>query len=183
MIIDEILMESEEKMQKAIEVMENRFLNVRAGRANPRILDKIEAEYYGVLTPLIQLATVSVPEARKIVIKPFDKNSIGAIEKAIFEANIGLTPNNNGETIMLVIPELTEERRKEYVKEAKTISEEAKIALRNIRQDANNTLKKSDEITEDEVKTGEKSVQDLINKYNKIVDDKLKEKENELMSI
>ena len=119
---DDILKEAEEKLTKAIDVMEERFLNVRAGRANPRILDKVEVEYYGVPTPLIQLATILVPEARKLVIKPFDRNSINAIEKGIFEANIGLTPNNNGETIMLVIPELTEERRKEYVKEAKALA-------------------------------------------------------------
>lgn len=179
---DEILLEAEDKMQKAIDVMENRFLNVRAGRANPRILDKVEVEYYGTPTPLIQLATISVPEARKLVIKPFDRNSINAIEKGIFEANIGLTPNNNGETIMLVIPELTEERRKEYVKEAKTLAEEAKIALRNIRQDANSDIKKL-EIPEDDQKRAQEDVQELINKYNKIVDEKLKVKEEELMSI
>lgn len=179
---DDILKEAEQKMNKAIDVMEERFLNVRAGRANPRILDKVEVEYYGVLTPLIQLATISVPEARKLVIKPFDRNSINAIEKGIFEANIGLTPNNNGETIMLVIPELTEERRKEYVKEAKALEEEAKIALRNIRQDANNAIKKL-EIPEDEEKRAQDRVQDLISKYNKIADEKLKEKEAELMSI
>ncbi len=179
---DEILLEAEDKMQKAIEVMENRFLNVRAGRANPKILDKVMPEYYGVPTPLVQLATISVPEARKLVIKPFDRNSIGAIEKAIFEADLGLTPNNNGETIMLVIPELTEERRKEYVKEAKSLSEEAKIALRNIRQDSNNSIKKL-EIPDDDKKRSEEKVQNLINKYNKIVDEKLKAKENELMSI
>lgn len=181
-MVDEILLDAEEKMQKAIDVMENRFLNVRAGRANPRILDKIEVEYYGVLTPLIQLATISVPEARKLVIKPFDRSSIGAIEKAIFEANIGLTPNNNGEVVMLVIPELTEERRKEYVKEAKAIEEEAKIALRNIRQEANNDIKKI-EIPEDDIKKGQDSVQELINKYNKIAEEKLKTKEKELMEI
>ncbi len=182
-MIDEILLEVEDKMTKAIDVMENRFLNVRAGRANPRILDKVMPEYYGVPTPLVQLATISVPEARKIVIKPFDRNSIGAIEKAIFEADLGLTPNNNGETVMLVIPELTEERRREYVKEAKTIAEEAKVALRNVRQDANNSIKKMEEITEDESKRTQDKVQDLINKYNKIVDEKLKLKEDELMSI
>ncbi len=181
-MIDEILLEAEDKMTKAIEVMENKFLNVRAGRANPRILDKVEVEYYGTPTPLIQLATISVPEARKLVIKPFDRNSIGAIEKAIFEANIGLTPNNNGETVMLIIPELTEERRKEYVKDAKTISEEAKIALRNIRQDANNSIKKL-EVPEDEQKRAQDEVQDLISKYNKDVDERFKKKETELMSI
>ena len=176
---DEILLEAEDKMQKAIEVMENRFLNVRAGRANPRILDKVMPEYYGTPTPLIQLANISVPEARKIVIKPFDRNSIGAIEKAIFEADLGLTPNNNGETVMLVIPELTEERRKEYVKEAK----KGKVALRNIRQEANSSIKKIEELPEDEGKRAQEEVQDLINKYNKIVDEKLKTKEDELMSI
>ena len=179
---DEILLEAEEKMEKAISSMENRFLNIRAGRANPRILDKVMPEYYGAPTPLIQLATISVLEARKIVIKPFDRNSIGAIEKAIFEANIGLTPNNNGETIMLVIPELNEERRKEYVKEAKQVAEEAKIALRNIRQDSNNSIKRL-EIPEDDQKSLQEDVQDLINKYNKIADEKLKLKENELMEI
>lgn len=179
---DDILLETEDKMQKAIQIMENRFLNVRAGRANPKILDKVTVEYYGVPTPLIQLATISVPEARKLVIKPFDRSSIGAIEKAIFEANIGLTPNNNGETVMLVIPELTEERRKEYVKEAKALAEDAKIALRNIRQDANGDIKKL-EIPEDNQKRAMEDVQDLIANYNKIVDDKLKIKENELMEI
>ena len=181
-MIDEILLEAEEKMEKAITSMETRFLQVRAGRANPNILDKVTVEYYGAPTPLIQLATISVPEARKLVIKPFDRSSIGAIEKAIFEANIGLTPNNNGEVVMLVIPELTEERRKEYVKEAKSIAEEAKIALRNIRQDANNSIKKA-EVPEDEQKRSQDEVQDLINKYNKIVDERLKAKETELMSI
>lgn len=179
---DDILLETEDKMQKAIQIMENRFLNVRAGRANPKILDKVTVEYYGAPTPLIQLATISVPEARKLVIKPFDRSSIGAIEKAIFEANIGLTPNNNGETVMLVIPELTEERRKEYVKEAKALAEDAKIALRNIRQDANGDIKKL-EIPEDDQKRAMEDVQDLIANYNKIVDDKLKIKENELMEI
>ncbi len=179
---EEILLEAEDKMQKAIDVMENRFLNVRAGRANPRILDKVAVEYYGVATPLIQLATISVPEARKIVIKPFDRNSIGAIEKAIFEADLGLTPNNNGETVMLVIPELTEERRKEYVKEAKNLAEEAKIALRNVRQDANNSIKKL-EIPEDDQKRAQDEVQELIIKYNKMIEEKLKSKEEELMSI
>ena len=181
-MIEEILIEAEDKMEKAISNMENRFLNVRAGRANPRILDKVVVEYYGSPTPLIQLATISVPEARKLVIKPFDRSSIGAIEKGIFEADLGLTPNNNGETIMLVIPELTEERRRDYVKEAKSIAEDAKIALRNIRQDANNAIKKS-EVPEDVQKSSQEDVQDLINKYNKIVDEKLKLKENELMEI
>lgn len=181
-MIEEIILEAEDKMQKAVSNMETRFLNVRAGRANPNILDKIKPEYYGAATPLIQLATISVPEARKLVIKPYDRTSIGAIEKAIFESDIGLTPNNNGEVITLIIPELTEERRKQYVKEAKELAEEAKVVLRNIRQDANNSIKRL-EVPEDEEKRSSNDIQDLINKYNKIVEEKLKDKENELMSI
>ena len=139
-------------------------------------------KYYGVSTPLIQLATISVPEARQLVIKPFDKSCISDIEKGIYEANIGLTPNNNGEVVMLVIPELTEERRKEYVKEVKSIAEDAKIALRNIRQESNNDIKKL-ELPEDEEKRGMEKVQDLITKYNKDVDSKLSIKEKELMTV
>ncbi len=181
-MIEDILLETEDKMKKAISTMEAKFLNVRAGRANPSMLDKVKPEYYGVETPLQQLATISVPEARKLIIKPFDKTCINAIEKAIFESNLGLTPNNNGEVIMLVIPELTEERRKEYVKQAKQLAEETKIALRNVRQDANATIKRL-EVPEDEQKRASNDVQDLINKYNKIVEEKLKEKETELMSV
>lgn len=180
--MQDILNETKEKMIKAIDSMEKRFTNVRAGRANPRILDNIFVKYYGVDTPLIQLATVSVPEARKIVIKPFDKTCISEIEKSIFEANIGLTPNNNGEAVMLIIPELTEERRKEYVKEVKGIAEDAKIALRNIRQESNSEIKKL-ELPLDEEKRGMELIQDLIGKYNKEIDSLLSEKEKELMTV
>ena len=170
--MDEILLETEEKMTNTISNLEKRLLNIRAGRANPAILDGISVSYYGVDTPLKGLATV----------KPYDRSTIGAIEKAIYEANIGLTPNNNGEVIILNIPALTEETRREYVKQAKNVAEEAKIALRNIRQDANNDIKKL-EITEDEIKNGQEQVQELINKYNKIVDEKAKAKETELMTV
>ena len=180
--MEEILLETEERMNSTIENMEKRLLNIRAGRANPAILDGVMVEYYGVPTPLIQLATISIPEARMLQVKPFDRSSIGALEKAIFEANIGITPNNNGEVIILNIPALTEETRREYVKQAKAIGEECKIALRNIRQDANNDIKKL-EITEDEIKSGQEEVQELINKFNKIVDEKLKVKETELMTV
>lgn len=180
--MNDILFETEEKMSMAIENMEKRFTNVRAGRANPSILDGVMVSYYGADTPLKQLANISIPEARQLCIKPFDKSCLGAIEKGIYSANIGLTPNNNGETIILNIPALTEETRKDYVKQVKTIAEECKIALRNIRQDSNNDIKKL-EMTEDEIKSGNDEVQELINKYNKIVDEKLKIKENELMSI
>ena len=146
------------------------------------MLDGIMVEYYGVPTPLKQLANISIPEARQLSIKPFDKGILGDIEKAIFEANIGITPNNNGEVIFLVIPALTEDRRKELVKQVKQIAEEAKIALRNIRQDINNDIKK-EKLPEDVEKQGNEEVQELINKYNKKVDDALKIKEQELMTI
>lgn len=181
-MIDNLLMETEMKMTSTIENMEKRFLNIRAGRANPAILDSVMVSYYGSETPLKQLATISIPEARQLMIKPFDRSCLGAIEKGIYEANIGLTPNNNGEFIILNIPVLTEETRREYVKQAKTIAEEAKIALRNIRQDSNNDIKKS-ELTEDEKESFQEDVQELINKYNKMVDEKFKIKENELMSV
>ena len=179
---DEILFECETRMEEAIDALDKRFLNVRAGRANASMLDGIMVEYYGIPTPLKQLANISVPEARQLSIKPFDKGILGDIEKAIFEANIGLTPNNNGEVIFLVIPALTEDRRKELVKQVKGIAEEGKIALRNIRQDANNDIKK-EKLPEDVEKQGNEEVQELINKYNKIIEEKLKEKENELMTI
>lgn len=179
---EEVLLECETKMEEAMEALDKRFVNVRAGRANASMLDGIMVEYYGVNTPLKQLANISVPEARQLSIKPFDKSILGDIEKAIFEANIGITPNNNGEVIFLVIPALTEDRRKELVKQVKSIAEDAKIALRNIRQDSNNDIKKL-KLPEDVEKSGNEEVQELINKYNKIVDEKFKIKEAELMTI
>lgn len=180
--MEEVIIKTEEKMLKAIENMEARFLTVRAGRANPSLVDGITVNYYGVDTPLKQLANISIPEARQLSIKPFDRSCLGAIEKAIFEANIGLTPNNNGEVVFIVIPALTEDRRKELVKQVKQMAEEAKIALRNIRQDANTTLKNS-KLPEDIEKTGNEKVQNLINQYNKVIEEKTKHKEDELMSI
>lgn len=180
--MENILEEVELKMNMAIESLEKRFTNVRAGRANPSMLDGVMVEYYGVPTPIRQLANISVPEARQLSIKPFDKSALGAIEKSIFEANLGVTPNNNGETIFIVIPALTEDRRKELVKQVKGMAEEGKIALRNIRQEGNTDIKKL-ELPEDEEKRGNEKVQELINKYNKIIDEKLKEKEEELMTI
>ena len=180
--MDDILLEAESKMDEAIENMEKRFTNIRAGRANPAMLDGVMVNYYGVDTPLKQLATISIPEARQLSIKPFDKSSIGSIEKAILAANIGITPNNNGEVIILNIPALTEETRREYVKQAKGYAEDCRIVLRNIRQDANKNIKDL-EVPEDDVKAGEEEVQELINKYNKIVDEKFKAKEQELMTV
>ncbi len=179
---DEILLECEERMISAVENMEKRFLNVRAGRANPSMLDGINVPYYGVPTPLKQLANISVPEARQLSIKPFDKSVLGDIEKAIFEANLGITPNNNGEVIFLVIPALTEDRRKELVKQVKQIAEDGKIALRNIRQDANNDIKKAG-LPEDIEKGASEDVQELIHKYNNMIEEKLSKKTDELMTI
>ena len=182
-MMDNVLNETESKMKKAIETMEKRFTNVRAGRANPAILDGVMVNYYGTATPLKSLATISIPEARQLMIKPFDRSCLNDIEKGIYEANIGLTPNNNGECIILNIPALTEETRKEYVKQVKQIAEEGKINLRNIRQDSNNDIKKNEDLTEDEKDNLMEDVQDLIGKYNKVIDEKEKEKEKELLTV
>ena len=180
--MENIIQNTEEKMMMTIESLEGKFSNVRAGRANPAMLDSVMVEYYGTPTPLKTLANISVPEARQLSIKPFDRSCLGAIEKAIFEANLGVTPNNNGEMVFIVVPPLTEDRRKELVKQVKGLAEEAKIALRNIRQDANNDIKKL-ELPEDDIKSGQDEVQELINKYNKVVEEKFKEKETELMTV
>ena len=170
-------------MNKVIDSLESRYTTIRAGRANPNILHGIMVDYYGAPTPIQSLATISVPEARVLAIKPFDKSALKNIEKAIYEANLGIAPTNNGEIIMLTIPELTGETRKNYVKQASQMAEEAKVALRNVRQDENNKIKKDADLTEDEKDMCLEIVQELIDKYNKIVDEKFKEKETELTSI
>lgn len=179
---DHIIPNVKDKMNKAIENLEKRFTTVRAGRANPSSLDGVTASYYGVETPLKQLATISVPEARQLLIKPFDRSCLAAIEKGILASNLGYTPNNDGESIRIVIPMLTEERRRELIKQVKAMAEEAKVAIRNIRQDANKDIEKL-ELPEDEEKGQMKEVQDLVNEYNKTVEDLLKEKEEELMTV
>ena len=174
--------EVKNKMDKVLENLDSRYSTVRAGRANPNILNGITIDYYGNPTPIQTIATISVPEARQLMIKPFDKSLLKEIEKALFAAELGMAPTNNGEVIYLTVPELTEETRKNYVKQVKEMTEEAKIALRNIRQDANNQIKK-DEYPEDEEKMYLDDVQEMINKYNSLVDDKFKEKEKELMTV
>ena len=173
---------TELKFKKTIESLENKLLNIRAGRANPAMLNGINASYYGVATPINSLANITVPEARSLMIKPFDKSALKEIERAINEANLGITPVNNGEIIILTVPELTEEKRRDYVKQAKSICEEARVALRNIRQDANNEIKKL-ELPEDEEKLQLEDVQELVGVYNKKIDEKNKEKETELMRV
>ena len=178
----DILEETELRMIKAIENMEGRFANVRAGRANPGMLSGVMVEYYGAPTPLQSLANITVPEARQLFIKPFDRSIIKDIERAINEANLGITPTNNGEMVIMTIPELTEEKRRDYVKQVKQIAEETKVALRNAREDARNSVKKA-EMPEDEETMYYDEIQELITKYNKVIDDKAKVKEQELMTV
>ena len=166
---DEIILDVTDKMDKTIENLGKKFATVRAGRANPSSLDGIMVDYYGSMTPLKQLATISVPEARQLLIKPFDKGALSGIEKAILTSNLGYNPGNDGETIRIVIPELTEERRRELVKQVKAISEEAKVSIRNIRHDGLEEVEKA-ELPEDLEKGMEKDIQDLVNDYNKKVE-------------
>lgn len=179
---NEVLKLAEDKMKKAMEVVEKHFTTVRAGRANPNSLDGIMVSYYGVDTPLKQLATISVPEARQLQIKPFDKSCLNAIEKAIFESNLGYTPNNDGETIRIVIPVLTEDRRMELTKQVKAMAEEGKVAIRNIRREAIEDIGKLN-LPEDVSKREEDKIQNLVNEYNKKVEELLKAKEQELLTV
>jgi ribosome recycling factor len=174
--------DTDSKMSKAIEALDGRLASIRAGRANPSMLNGIMVEYYGNPTPLNSIANITVPEARQLFIKPFDRSALKNIEKAINESNLGIAPANNGEMIIITIPELNEDRRREYVKMAKGYGEDAKVSLRNIRQEDNDAVKKA-ELPEDEEKLYLEDIQDCINKYNKIVDEKVKEKEEELMKI
>ncbi len=178
----DIINESKEKMEKTIENLEKRFTTVRTGRANPSSLDGVKVDYYGSLTPLKQLVTISVPEGNQLLIKPFDKGSLASIEKAISSADLGYNPTNDGETIRIIVPTLTEERRKELIKQVKSISEDAKVSIRNIRHDAIEKIEK-EEISEDISKGLEKDIQDLVNSYNKKIEEMFKEKEKELMTV
>ena len=173
---------AEKKMQQSIENFKARLLNIRAGRANPAMLNGVMVNYYGTPTPIQSVANITVPEAKQLFIKPYDRSTLKDIERAINEANLGITPTNNGEIIILTVPDLTEDRRKEYVKQAKSLGDEAKVALRNIRQDANNAIKK-EEYPEDEEKLYLEEIQELITKYNKVIDEELKVKEEELMQV
>ena len=185
-MVDTFLKETETKMEKAVESTKDKFASIRAGRANVSMLDGITVDAYGAPSPLSQIGTLSAPEARLLTIDPWDKSLIPAIEKAIQQANLGLNPSNDGRIIRLSVPELTEERRKEYVKMVRKEAEEGKVAIRNIRKDVNNKLRKSEkdsEITEDELKSGEESVQKLTDKFTKLVDEALDKKEKELTTV
>ena len=179
---NEFINEIETKMRGTLTNLEKRFTTVRAGRANPSSLDGVMVDYYGSMTPLKSLATISVPEATQLLIKPFDRGCLSDIEKTINSANLGFNPSNDGETIRIVIPALTEERRRELTKQVKAMAEEAKVSIRNIRHEANEKIEKM-ELPEDEEKVMMKNVQDLVNEYNKDIDNIYKDKEKELMTV
>lgn len=176
----------EDKMQKSLTNLEGEYTAIRAGRANPRILDRIQVDYYGAPTSLQGVANISVPEARMIQIQPWDASLIKDIEKAILSSDLGLTPANDGKVIRLVFPELTEERRKELVKDVKKKGEEAKVAIRNIRRDANDAVKKeakANEISEDEQKQLEDKIQKLTDQYVAKIDKAIEAKSTEVMTV
>ena len=186
MTIKEILDSAKERMDKSIVVYQNNMAAIRAGRANPRLLDRITVDYYGTPTPLNQIGNVSVPEARMIVIKPWEKNMLKAIEKAIQTSDLGLNPNNDGEVIRLIFPELNAERRKDLSKQVKKAAEEAKVAVRSIRRDAIEQvkkLKKDNEITEDDQRKAEDDAQKLTDKAIKEIDVVAAAKEKEIMEV
>ena len=176
----------EEKMKKTISVFEENLSEIRAGRANPAILNKISIDYYGTQTPINQVAGISVPEARMIVIQPWDASVLKEIEKEILKSDIGINPNNDGKVIRLTFPELNEERRKEIVKDIRKMAEEAKVAVRSIRREAIDeakSMQKNSEMSEDELKVAEDDIQKLTDKYVEEVDKILEKKEKEVMSI
>ncbi len=182
----ELLNFAEEKMTKSVANLEREFASIRAGRASPSILDKIQVDYYGVLTPINQMAAVSIVEARSLVIQPWDASTVKAIEKAILTSDIGINPQNDGRSLRLNFPPLTEERRKEIVKDVRKLAEEGKVAVRSIRRDAIDKLKamkKNSEITEDDVKKGEGDIQKLTDKYIKNIDDATAAKEKEILEL
>jgi ribosome recycling factor len=184
--IDMILLEATEKMDKAIEVTREDFGTIRTGRANASMFNKISVDYYGTITPLNQLASFQVPEARMIVISPYDKGAMPAVEKALRDSDLGINPNTDGAIIRVVLPELTEERRKEYIKQARAKAEDGRIAIRNIRRHAKESLdklQKDGDAGEDDVRRAEKQLDDLTHKHVEHVDEVLKHKEAELLEV
>ena len=180
------LKEFERKMEKTLDVLASDFAAVRAGRANAKVLDRITVEYYGVPTPLNQVGTISSPDARTLVIQPWDTTLLRPIEKAIQTSDLGINPQNDGRVIRLAFPQLTEERRKDLIKQVKKYAEDAKVAVRNVRRDAVDFVKKAQkkgELTEDDQKKAEKDIQDLTDKFTKRVDEMCGKKEKELMEI
>lgn len=183
--MDERIQKYEEKMKKTLASLESELVTIRAGRANPHIIDKLAVDYYGAPTPLQQVANITVPEARMIQIQPWESSLIKGIEKAILTSDLGLNPSNDGKVIRLVFPELTEERRKELVKDVKKKGEAAKVAVRNIRRDANDAFKKlaKQDVSEDEIKELEDQIQKLTDKYIKEVDKAIENKSKEILTV
>ena len=182
----EVLNNAKERMEKTMKVLSSDFAAIRAGRANPAVLDRIMVDYYGTPTPIQQMAAVSVSDARILVIQPWDKSSLKSIEKAIQASDLGINPANDGAVIRLTFPQLTEERRKELSKDIRKLGEDAKVAIRAIRRDANDkikTMKKNSELTEDDVKVFDKDIQKLTDKYIENIDDSVSAKEKEIMTV
>lgn len=185
-MLDAIYNETEEKMSKVINAFQRELSTLRAGRATTSLLDRIEVDYYGTATPLNQLAGVTAPESRLLVVQPWDKQSLGEIEKAILKSDLGLTPTNDGNVIRLSIPQLTEERRKELVKYVRKKAEESKVSIRNIRRDANEStkqLEKSSDISEDDKRRGQDKIQEITDKKIKEIDEILDLKEKEMLEV
>lgn len=183
--MDARLQQYDDKMKKTVDFLTTDYATIRAGRANPRVLDKIRVDYYGTPTPLQQIGNITVPEARIMQIAPWEKNMLKEIEKAIMASDLGLNPSNDGNVIRLVFPELSEERRKELVKEVKKKAEDAKVAVRNIRRDGNEAFKKlsKEDISEDEIKQLEDKLQKLTDKFIKDIDKMMEEKSKEIMKV
>ena len=184
--MQESLQVYEDKMNKTLEVLESDYMTIRAGRANPHVLDKIKVDYYGTPTPLQQVGNINVPDARMIIIQPWEKSLLKAIEKAILTSDLGINPTNDGSVIRLVFPELTEERRKELVKDVKKKGEAAKVAVRNIRRDGNDyfkKLQKADEISEDDLAEAEEDIQKLTDKMIGKIDKAIEAKSKELLTV
>ena len=180
-----IINEATDRMKRTVDHLDDELLNIRAGKASTNVLNSVFVDYYGSQTPVSGVASVTVPDARTILIQPWDKNMIRLIEKAIIDSNIGLTPSNNGESIRLSMPPLTEERRKELVKQSKAEAENARISLRNARRDAVEAFKKAvkEGMPEDEGKDGEAQIQKVVEKFNKIIDTAFEKKEKEIMTV
>ncbi len=186
MPLDELMLNGEEKMEKAIASLKKEFANVRTGRANPLILDKVVVDYYGTPTPIRQMSNVTVQEGVTLVIAPYDKSGIADMERAIMKSDLGITPSNDGSVIRISFPPLTEDRRKEIVKDVKKLSEEGKVAVRNARRDMSDSLKKiekEESISEDEVKKMQDEIQKLTDKYVKEIENLCQEKEKEVLTV
>lgn len=185
-MIDDTLLEAEEKMEKAVEVAKENFAGIRTGRAHPSMFNKVIVDYYGAPTPLQQLASFQTPEARTILISPFDKGSMAGIEKALRDADLGVNPSNDGNIIRCILPQLTEERRKEYIKMARGLGEDAKVSIRNIRRTAKESIEKlvkDGDVGEDEGSRAEKDLESTTKKYVDTIDEVLKGKESELLEV